>query len=589
MVCRLLFALLLTAAAAAAAVAAERPLARFAVAETAPTEVSALLDRVLQSSASEAGAVDREEEERLLRRLRAETIDVLSTEGYFAPKITIEPDAGGNARYLVKLELGPRTLVTEVQIDFTGAITNQPERERRLRSGWELPVGEPFRDSKWSNAKSQLLNRVRSRDYAAARLADSYAEVSVENATAKLHVTIDSGPVYTIGELQVKGLVRYDRNLVQRYSPFKVGDPYNANKLLDFQRALQSTPYFGTVVVDANPEQATDHRVPVVVELTEAKTRRLSLALGYSTDTGVGAEVAYRQTLLFGFPYTLQSGVGAYSRERSVAYADILLPPKPDGEQDSFGALYERTDIQGLLTYRWAVGAQRTYKRTSGRAMYDTTLALNFQRERTEVLSDQSANTANDVVAGTYSWTRRNVDSLTNPTRGDLLTLSGTLGLRRSGLTQLLSQNFERVYGRYVYYWPLSPRDQLILRAEGGHVFVDNVSIVPNEYLFRTGGVGTVRGYAYQSLGTKTGTATTGSKSLLVGSTEYVRWLTKEWGAAAFFDIGNADDDILHKGFARGYGVGARYRTLAGPIALDLAYGDRSRTLRLHFSIAIAF
>ena len=175
------------------------------------------------------------------------------------------------------------------------------------------------------------------------------------------------------------------------------------------------------------------------------------------------------------------------------------------------------------------------------------------------------------------------------PPRGSLLTLSGTLGLRRSGLSELLNQTFQRGYGRYVYYWPLSPRDQLILRADAGHVVVDDVDIVPNEFLFRTGGVGTVRGYSYLSLGTKSGTAVTGSKSLLIGSAEYIRWLNADWGVAVFYDIGNAADDIKPSELAAGYGLGARYRTLAGPIAIDIAYGEQVREFRLHFSIAIAF
>jgi translocation and assembly module TamA len=325
-----------------------------------------------------------------------------------------------------------------------------------------------------------------------------------------------------------------------------------------------------------------------VVELKEGKTKRVSLGLGYSTDTGVRGEASYRQTLLFGYPYTLNSGV-SLDKTRGVVFADVYLPPKPDGEQDNVGALLERTDNQGLRTNRWAVGAQRTYSRISDRATYDTTLAVNFQRERTEVESDPAASKANDVVSGTYSWTRRDVDSLTSPTRGTLLTLSGTLGVRRSGLSNLISQTFERGYGRYVYYWPLSPRDQLILRAEAGHVIVDDVSIVPNEFLFRTGGVGTVRGYAYQSLGSKVGTSTTGSKSLIVGSAEYVRWVTPDWGAAFFFDAGNAADDIRSVALARGYGIGVRYRTVAGALALDLAYGEQVHAPRLHFSIAIAF
>lgn len=565
----------------------EKPLARIALGAAPPAEVKELLDRLLEAS-TKAGTIDREDEERQLRLLREDTIDVLSTEGFFSPTIAFAVDETSEARYVMRLDLGRRTVVSEVDLRFTGAIVDQPERIEALRSGFELGKGRAFRDSQWSSAKIKLLNRVRTRDFAAARLADSAAEVNADNASAKLRVEIDSGPAYTMGELQVRGLTRFDAPLVQRYNPFAVGDPYDADKLLEFQQRLQRAPYFSTVLVDANPDKATDGKLPIVVEVREAKTKRVSFGLGYSTDTEVRGEISYRQTLLFGFPYTLQSGVGL-DRKRGVAYADIFLPPKPDGEQDSLGGLYERTDIEGVMTQRWALGVQRTYLRTSGPVSYDTRLALNFQHETREVEGAPEEATTNDVVAATYSWTRRDVDSITNPTRGAILTLAGTVGVRRGGVSELLQQTFERVYGRYALYWPLSPRDQFILRSELGHVFVDEARIVPNEFLFRTGGVGTVRGYAFQSLGRKVGTATTGSTSLVVGSLEYIRWTTQEWGAAVFYDIGNASDDIKRVSLAQGFGVGVRYRTVAGPIAFDLAYGERTQKLRFHFSISIAF
>ena len=563
------------------------PLARFEVSARPPTETSRLLDQVL-SDATDGTTLDREDEERILRRLRRQTLDVLATEGFFTPTMTVSADESGRARYVLGLDLGARTLVTEVTIELTGELAQQPQRAEQLRAGWELPVGQPFRDSAWSAAKTRLLNRIRSRDFAAARLADSVALVTADEATARLRVEIDSGPAFTMGPIEVRGLERYDRELIERFNPFSVGEPYDADKLLEFQRRLQRTPFFSTVIVDVDPERGEGSQLPLLVEVREAKSKRASFALGYSTDIGVRAEAAYRQAMLFGYPASLQSGIGL-DRTRQVAYADIYLPPKPGGEQDAVGALVELTDSQGVKTDRWAVGAQRTHRRESGQKSYDTQLALNFQHETRDVIDAPEESTTNDVISATYAWTRRNVDSITMPTRGTLLTLAGTVGLGRSSVTNFLNTVFVRGYGRYMYYLPLSPRDQLILRTELGYVAVDDPRVVPNEFLFRTGGVGTVRGYSYQSLGRKVGTATTGSTMLAVFSAEYVRWLGEEWGAAVFVDAGDASDDLFGEPLARGYGLGARYRTLAGPLALDVAYADRNNDFRVHFSIAIAF
>ena len=107
--------------------------------------------------------------------------------------------------------------------------------------------------------------------------------------------------------------------------------------------------------------------------------------------------------------------------------------------------------------------------------------------------------------------------------------------------------------------------------------------------MFRTGGSATVRGYAYQSLGVEQGTAVTGGRVMTTASAEYVHWLDMTWGVATFVDAGDAADSWKSLRMYESMGIGGRYRTPAGPIALDLAYGRQTKKLRLDFSIAIAF
>jgi translocation and assembly module TamA len=112
---------------------------------------------------------------------------------------------------------------------------------------------------------------------------------------------------------------------------------------------------------------------------------------------------------------------------------------------------------------------------------------------------------------------------------------------------------------------------------------------VPQDFLFRSGGAQSVRGYDYQSLGVKEGNATVGGRYLATASAEYVRWFQPQWGAAAFVDAGDAADTRADYDLRVGYGVGARWRSPAGPLAIDLAWGHQERSLRLHFGVAVAF
>jgi translocation and assembly module TamA len=127
------------------------------------------------------------------------------------------------------------------------------------------------------------------------------------------------------------------------------------------------------------------------------------------------------------------------------------------------------------------------------------------------------------------------------------------------------------------------------VRGEAGYTAAPDTTGIPQEFLFRTGGTQSVRGYAYQSLGVQLGDAVVGGQLLAVVSAEYVHWFDDRWGGAAFYDAGNAWDPGQPLKLYPGYGLGARWRSPAGPLALDVAYGQRDSKIRLEFSVAIAF
>ena len=529
---------------------------------------------------------DEADEERELRRAERAILELLATEGYFEPTLRFEPS--GSARYRLIIELGRRASVGALDLRFTGAL-NEPhfqDRAAALRAEWPLPIGAPFRSPQWEAAKTQLLAAVQARDFAGAKLVDSAAKVNADNATAALTVEIDSGPAYTVGELQITGLERYDAKLVQRYNPFKVGDRFERTKLIEFQQALEETPYFSSVLASLHLDPAHPDNAPLRLQLRESRTKRVSAAVGVASDTGAHLELAYRQSLTFGYPYSLQTGA-RIDQNGGFGYVDLLLPPKPNGARDSVGALVEDSDIEDLRVKRWSIGAARARLRgTRGARHIETKWGVNFEHEERKTPLDPVIEL--DTLSTTYTWIRRDVDDIIHPRRGNVIELEGSVGA--SGVA--LDEAFVRGYGRIAQYFPAGPRDVLIVRGELGAVEADTANVVPNRFLFRTGGSTTVRGYDYESLGVSQGGATVGGRALALASVEYVHWLQRwggNWGIAGFVDVGDAADSFKKLKAAVGVGVGVRWRTLAGPLAVDVAYGERDKQLRLHFSVAIAF
>lgn len=515
------------------------------------------------------------------RRAIREISDLLATEGYFSPRVNVRPGTAGTTLD-VEVVPGPRTEVGAVDIEFLGELSadDGPRRERRasLRAAWTLEAGAAFRSADWEAAKAALLAAVGEEDYAAARIVDSSAEVDPEKARARLRIVLDSGPAFRFGELAVSGLARYDRALVDRLAPFRPGDPYRRDQLLTFQSRLQSTPWFHSVTVVADPDEALRAALPVRVGLVEARTRQLGIGVGYSTNSGARSEVNYRNRDFLGSAWDFSSGLRLEEKRQSL-FADIETQPDAGGYRLAFGARAEASDIQGLATAREVLGVARS--RTQGRI--ETRLGLEWQRENLRP-SGGSARTDRALVVD-WRWTQRNVDDPLNPRQGRVVELR----LGGAAKRLLSSQDFMHSHLRLQGWWPFGERDALTLRGEAGLTAAVSRDGIPQEYLFRAGGTQSVRGYAYQSLGVRDGAAVLGGRALLVGSAEYTHWFAADWGAALFVDAGNAANRWQDLKPLIGYGAGARWRTPAGPLALDLGYGDERGRWQLHFSIAVAF
>lgn len=516
-----------------------------------------------------------------MRRAQREIGELLASEGYFTPTVTPRP-VPSEGVLVVDVMPGPRTLVGTVSIEITGDLAaDEPARHariERLRAAWPLRIGEPFRSPVWEEAKAALLSSVAREDYAAARITVSQAEVDPATARAQLTVVVDSGPAFRFGELTVSGLERYEKNLVTRPSPFHAGDPYRRDLLLIFQARLQNMPQFSSVIVAIDPDVSTHEAAPVRVVLNEAKSRRVAIGIGYSSNNGARSEINYLNHNFLDRTWNLSSGL-RLEQNRQTLSAGIDTLPDDNGYLLSWGAGGEATQIEGLTTSLKKLSVTRS--RTLGRI--ETRVGINWQQENRRPAG--GIQETNQALALDWQWHRRAVDNPLYPRRGN------ATELRIGGASrQLLSdQNFLRSYARQQIWWPMGAHDVFSLRGEAGFTAATSRLGIPQEYLFRAGGSQSVRGYAYQSLGVHEGAAVVGGRTLLTGSAEYTHWFSGNWGAALFADVGDATDVLHDLHMSTAYGSGVRWRSPAGPLALDLAWGREAHALRLHFSIAAVF
>jgi translocation and assembly module TamA len=358
----------------------------------------------------------------------------------------------------------------------------------------------------------------------------------------------------------------------------KPGMPYREQDLEDLQNRLQRSGYFNSVFVSiaADPENAD--AVPVRVSVTENLERTLGFGVGYSTDLGFGVELRYEDNLTFRPGWRSNTSLKIEQKEQS-ARTRLQLVPLARGFQPVVSAEVKRSDIQNDETLTTRVIGQLV--NVSGTRELSLSLDFNYEWQRVE------GESRDDITAVplNLSWTRRELDDLLFPRSGYIINLQAG-----GALDWLLSNtSFFRLYGRGNYYYPVGTRSKLLLRGEVGAVESDSRDDIPTDYLFRTGGSQSVRGYEFGSLGVIDGDAIVPGRYIAVASAEFMFPVSGDWFGAVFVDAGNAVDRIEDYEAKLGYGAGVRWMSPLGPLNLDVAYGEADSTWRLHFSISSVF
>jgi len=518
-------------------------------------------------------------------RMRAKS--AADSEGYFSARVsaTVEehdkPEEGAE-QWVVRISIDPgeRTRVASVDIRFGGALLDDADAAGRMaaiRAAWSLPPGAAFRQEDWDRAKENAVRLLAARKYAAARVGKSEARIDPDARAAALSIELASGPVFRYGGLEVRGTSRYPKSVVERLNPLAPGEEHSEQALALFRRRLLDLGQFATVEVEIerDPEQAG--AAPVRVAVIEGRAKRVDTSVGYSTDTGARFRLDYSDADLLERAWRLRSELSLEQRIQSLR-ASVDSQPLAGGAWNTVFGRVERKDVEGQLTQAASLGIARQW----GLERLPSAIGVSWHHEQQQV-GDLPKDTAWATFLS-FRHTFRHADDIAAPRAG----YQGTINLG-GAVPGLSSRGFLRATAKLYGFVPIGRNGDLALRAEAGHVFASARDGIPAEFMFRTGGDQTLRGYAFESIGLPVGDAVASARYLALASVEYTHWFGELLGAAVFYDIGDAFDTRDGFDAKAGFGAGLRIRSPIGPFRVDLAYGEATNQLRLHFSVGFSF
>jgi translocation and assembly module TamA len=496
--------------------------------------------------------------------------------GYYRTQVDThleETPKGFKAVY--RITLGDPVIVRQKKVEVKGSGAELRSVRGAVRR-FKPAEGERFDHGQYEASKDGVQQALLTSGYLRAWTPVRKVEVSRSEGWANIDVEWLTGDRYKFGQVGFQG-AQFPEDFLERYIPWKPGEWYSSDKLLEFQQRLIDADYFATVLVEPVLEKGRPEGVPINVELAPAKRTIYSAGVYYSTDTGPGVRAGLQRRWINKEGHKFSVDLDNAQRLENYGVKYNIPLPGPNDRSLNFGASYrdENTDTSQSRNTRVAANETRQW------LGWTRTLGLQFLSGSFQI-ADQDGSSTLLFAEGTLS--RRSARNYAFPRNGYSL----AFGTRFAPESTLTDTSFSQFTVDAKWIKGIARRQRLLTRASLGTMAVADFDQLPPELRFFAGGDRSIRGFDYQQLGSKNADGDViGGTYLAVGSAEYEYYFLQDWGAVVFVDGGDAFRTAEFD-LNVGAGVGARWRSPVGVVRVDFGIPVKSEEphkLRFHITI----
>ncbi|MEM7766879.1 MAG: BamA/TamA family outer membrane protein [Pseudomonadota bacterium] len=524
---------------------------------------------------------------------------VLNANGYFSPTINVRTEPGPPPRPILTIDPGPLFTVDQLTIQYLDIAPDQASIEG-VEAALTLLPAEPAVPARVIAQEGLIRDTLRRSGYPDADLANRETIGNREAGTVDVTYEVRSGPPVLLGDVSFATGGQVKSSYLDRFVTFPPGTPYSPDVLDQLKQRLSQDRLFQSVRVtlDESPARLAPSGAEVrdvAVTVTERPRNKVAAGVSFATNEGAGVTFEHERRNLSkrADQFTTQLALADLQRQLKVTWdrphefgfgRDLELSAlASDDTTDAFdrrrvlaSAVVEQT-VSPALALTVGVNAEVLEETVIVDADTDEETTRNVQI--LGLLGGVRLDRADDALDPTSGW-RANVALEPSVTQGDVS-------------TQLL-----RLSGQVRAYQPLNADRRVVaaLRLRAGSVIGGSFTDIPTDERFFGGGGGSVRGYEYQSIGPESASGQPlGGQSLLEASAE-LRWQFRDrLGMVAFLDAGNVTDQpgLSFDDVRFGAGIGLRYKTVAGPIRLDIGTPldprDGDDPVQIYVSVGQAF
>lgn len=533
-------------------------------------------------------------------------VDLLYASGYYSGTVNILID-GAEAATIPPLDAPERINAVQIRVDPGRRFTFGQADIAPLAPGRTPPdefrQGEIARATVISNAASGAVTGWREAGYAKADLSGQQVTAIHPEARLDVQIGLIPGPEVSFGRAVVQDGSAVRSTAIRRIAGLPEGTRFDPEEVDTAAQRLRRTGAFSSVALTEADLLNPDNSMDIGIAVVDQAPRRFGLGAEIATDTGLGLNGFWMHRNILGGAERLRvegriEGIDAELEELDYGLSVRFDRPAVYGPDTGFFATagIERLEDEFSLTDRafLGLGATRIFTDT-----LEGELGVRVERARVTQrflgrLPDGSFPTRDFTLLsapGSLTWDRR--DDILNTTEGFYLKAEATPFIESDGDNGGARLRFDaRAYRAF------GENDGIVLagRAQLGSVFGPDVLDASPDFLFLSGGGGTVRGQPFESLFVDLGGGRgIGGRSFVGFSGEVRGKITENISLVGFADAGYIGRESFYDGTGEwhsGAGVGVRYNTAVGPIRLDVAgpvSGDTDDGVQVYIGIGQSF
>ena len=506
----------------------------------------------------------------------ARLLAVLYDNGYFGPTLKITLD-GVDAAAIPPVRPPRRVDRAVISVDPGPKFKFGTARIAPLAPETELPdgfaTGATASLGVLKETVSSGISGWRALGHAKAELAEQELSARHKERQINADLRLAPGPRLRFGTLAITGNADVRTERVREIAGLPVGEVFDPEEVELATERLRRTGAFDAVALTEADNIGPNATLPITARVVEAPKRRFGFGAELSSLEGLTLSTFWLHRNLLGGAERLRlsaevEGIGGNSGGEDYKLAARFERPATFNPDTDYYALAELEQLDEVNYFSRQLDLETGIERIANQQRrYTAGVGLRTAETR-DAFGTNRYTLLTLPLSAEFDYRDKDLDAKDGYYAKASITPFAAISGSDNGLRTYLDARFYRTFGTER---PVT----LAFRGQLGSLSGPELSEAPADYLFYSGGGGTVRGQPYQSLGVELPSGdTVGGRSFVGVSAEARVTVTEKIGVVGFADAGYIGAEEFYDGsgtWHSGAGLGLRYATGIGPIRVDVA------------------